>query len=379
MADLSKSALKALNRLKNLEGAVKERTNIWAPQNIIQSSSPGVNWLFGKGYGFPRGYSMLLWGKPKAGKSFLSFDFAGQFMKTNPNGIVMKFDTERRDEGQLDEQTAANFGIDLERWICYQGNRPDGVFDRIKSEVPAAIQEGLDVGLIIVDSITGIMGRRECEQTTVMQHQIGDHAVTLQVGLKSILDIQRNNRIGLILTAHASAELDIWKAKKNPTKASAAFGTQHHTEFWVNVERNETKTGNQNELEEKFLDESKKGFDDQGESTGHRIRVWMQDSSLGPKNRVAEFTLDYKRGIVNQHEELYKLGIRWGIIQRPTNRTYQIGENKFDGKPACLEAIAKSPELQKQIMVALQSLENTNSILEQSDDAAQAEFEAPES
>lgn len=377
MADLSKSALKALNKLKNLEGAVRERFDPWQPSNLLRSSSPGVNWIFGKTWGFPRGYSMLLWGIAKSGKSLLSYDFAGNFHKTNPAGVVLKFDTEQRDEGQLDEAGADRFGIDLERWVVFRGNRPENVWDRIRKEVPAVIQEGLDVGLIIVDSISEIQGRREANNDSVNDMTIGDQALTNQIGLRSILDVQRANKIGLILIGHAQAEMDPWKARKNKTRPGVAGGVLHHTEFHLNVERNETKTGNQDELEQSFTDDSKKGFDEKGETTGHKVRVWLQSSTFGCNNRVAEFTLDYQKGIINQHEEVFRLGTRWGVIQRPNAMTYQIGEDKFVGKPACLKALAESKELQQKIIAQLMALEGTGSITEQTSDEAISELEAP--
>jgi recA bacterial DNA recombination protein len=377
MSEMSKSALKALNRLKSLEGAVKDRFDPWQPSNLLRSSSPGVNSLFGHTWGFPRGYSMLLWGIAKSGKSLLSYDFAGNFHKTNPAGVVLKFDTEQRDTAQLDEAGAARFGIDLNRWIVFQGNRPENVWDRIRKEVPASIQEGLDVGLIIVDSISEIQGRREANNDSVNDMTIGDQALTNQIGLRSILDVQRAHRIGLILIGHAQAEMDPWKSRKNKTRPGVAGGVLHHTEFHINVERNETKTGNQDELEQSFVDDSRKGFDDKGETTAHKVRVWMQSSTFGCANRVSEFTLDYQKGITNQFEEVFKLGVRWGVILRPNAMTYQIGENKFVGKPACLRALAESKELQQRVIDWLMKLEGTSSMPEPTTEEAVSEFEAP--
>jgi predicted proteasome-type protease len=80
---------------------------------------------------------------------------------------------------------------------------------------------------------------------------------------------------------------------------------------------------------------------------------------------------------VNQFEEVYKLGIKWGVIQRPSTHTYQIGEDKFVGKPAILKALAESQELQQKVLARLMELENTNSIPEPTTEEAVAEFEAP--
>jgi len=379
MPEMTQKALKALNRLKNLEGVVKERVDPWAPSNLLRSSSPGFNWMMGHSHGFPRGYSMLLWGPAKSGKSFLSYDIAGNFLRSNPASVVLKFDTERRDQGQLSEESASHFGIDLNRWIVFQGNRPEAVWDRIRKEVPAVSQEGLDIGLIIVDSISEIQGRREADNESVNDQTIGDQALTNQIGLRSILDIQRTHNIALILIGHARAEMDMWKSRRSKTRPGVSGGVLHHCEMHINVEKNESKTGSQNELEEAFVDESKKGMDDKGETTGHKVRAWLQSSTMGTQNRVCEFTLDYKKGIINIHEELFRLGTRWGVIERPSTQTYQIGGDKFVGKPACLKALAESSELQQKVIAKLIELESVGSFPEQSTDEAIAELEAPTS
>jgi hypothetical protein len=320
---------------------------------------------------------MLLWGPAKSGKSLLSYDFAGNFHKTNPSGVVLKFDTEQRDQAQLSEESAAKFGIDLNRWVVFQGNRPENVWDRIRKEVPAVIQEGVDIGLIIVDSISEIQGRREANNDSVNDMTIGDQALTNQIGLRSILDVQRAHKIGLILIGHAAAEMNVWKARRNPIRPAVAGGVLHHTEFHMNIERNETKTGNQDELEQSFTDESKKGMDDKSETTGHKVRCWLQSSTFGTQNRVSEFTLDYQKGITSQFEEVFRLGIRWGVIVRPTAMTYQIDEQKFTGKPACLKALAESSELQQKVIAKLMELEGTSSMPEPTTEEAVSEFEAP--
>ena len=367
-------------KLRKLEGALIDRFDPWQASNLLKSSSPGFNWLFGKTYGMPFGYSTLLWGEQKSGKSLLFYDLAGQCHQQYPDSIVIKFDTEYRDDAQLDEDRARMFGIDLDRFIVFQCNKPEGVFDRIHNDVAALCDEGANVKLMGIDSISALMGRREAVQETVSQHQIGDHAVTLQVGLKSILEMQRKNRIHLVLAAHARDEMDALEVKRgNKKKPAAANAVKHHCEFFINVERNKNAKGRQDELENKFEDETKKDMDDKAsEQTGHKVIVWMQDSTMGPKNRVAEFTLDYEKGIVNQHEEIFKLGKSWNVIERVNAQVYKIGSEEFRGKPAILNALATRPDLQKVVLAGLLEREKTVGSVVISEEQAEKEFEAPE-
>jgi RecA/RadA recombinase len=350
--------------LRKLHGAVTERKNPFAPSNLLRSSSPGVNWLFGKNHGFPFGFSTLLWGVKKSGKSLLSYDWTAQLHKDDPEALVIKFDTEFRDQGQLSEEDAAMKGIDLDRLITIEANKPEHIFDAIKNQVAAIIDKGGKVKLIIIDSISDIMGRREAGQESVLKHQIGDHAMTMQIGLKSIIETQRQKQIALVMTAHARDEMDPHEVMRgNTKKPAAANAVLHYCEFSLYVAKNLTKTGRTDALGRDFKDESKKDFTDDGEQTGHKVLVWMQDNSMGPKNRSAEFTLDYAKGIVNQHEEIFRLGLSWQIIGRPNKLTYVVGEKQFVGKPAMLEALKKDTSLQQFIIAALLEREKSGTFI----------------
>jgi RecA/RadA recombinase len=351
-------------KLRRLEGAITERWDPWAPENLIRSSSPGVNWLFGHTHGMPRGFTTLLWSERKTGKTVLFYDMAGNTMRENPNAIVIKFDTEFRDLGQLDEKMAAAYGIDLDRFIVYQVNRPEQIFDRMKNEIREMIEEGADIPLIGIDSISDILGRREADQDSVSQHQIGDHAVTMGVGLKSIMETQRKKRIALVMIAHARDEMDPWEIKRgNKKKPAAANAVLHHCEFAINLQKNKTASGKVDALDRKFVDESRKDMDDDGQQTAHKTYVWMTDSSMGSVGRVSEYTFADGRGIVNQHEEVFRLGLAWKVIERPSKGQYVIGDQRFSGKPNLLDALAKDKNLQQVVLSKLLEMEKTQTFM----------------
>lgn len=359
-------------RLKKLEGFVQDDADPF--QNVIRSPSPSVNFIFGNTHGLPRGYSMLLWGPPGGGKSLLTNSIIGQLHRDDPEALVIKFDTEFRDNGQVTEETAKAFGIDKDRYIPYQVNKATQVFDRIDGEIQEMAKEGAKIGLIIIDSINGIQGRRESNSESIEQMTIGDHAQTVQIGLKKILPTQRQNKISLIVIAQQRSELDMWEVKKgNKTKAAVSHGTQHHCEYFVHVEKNTTKAGRTDALDKTFEDSSKKDLTDSADQTGHKVKVWMQKSSFGGAGRSAEFTLDYKRGIINQHEEVFVLGTKWGIIERPNARTYIVNGKSFGSKADCLKGLENSVDLQKFVVAGLMAAENR--ITKEIADAEAAEVE----
>lgn len=360
MANVSKY----VNQLRKLNGAIKDRYDYFDPSNLLYSSSPGINWLFGKNHGIPKGLTALLWGEKKSGKSLLFYDLIGKLHRSDPEAIAIKFDTEFRDEAQLSNDLLVNMGIDLERLVVIQSNEPKDIFDPVAGIVSDISKDGGKVGLIGIDSISGIQGRREVEQKSVTQHQIGDWAMTMQVGLKKVLPIIRKHKIFLLLNTHARDNMDpIEIMRGNKKKPAAANAVEHMAEFIVNVGRVNNKSGKVDELDRSFTDDSKKGMDGKGEQTGHKIYVWMQDNTVGPKNRLSEFTVDYSRGIVNTHEEIFRLGLAWKVIGRPGKGKYVLDGKEWFGKGNFLEALEGSVEMQRKIISELLEREKSGNFV----------------
>lgn len=338
-----------LAKLQKLEGA---NLGDYNPHNhVIQTPSPSVNMTFGRGHGLPLGYGMVLFGPPKGGKSVLCAATAGQLHRDDPEGIVIKMDSEYREGGQMTKRDLEMWGIDPDRYISYSANSPMLIFDRIETEIAAMCQEGMPLRLIIIDSITGIQGRRAMNADTIETQQIGDHALTVQEGFKRILPIQRKFKIAIIATAHVRAEMDMIEQKRgNKTKMAAAFGVQHWAEYFMAINPNLNKEGRTDLNGKEMVNEELTDFKGKGDQTGHKISVKMKDNSCGPKGRNAEFTLDYSRGIINKHEEVFLLGRDRGVLEMPNNKTYVFGDRKFVSKETMLDAIKNEDELSKAIL-----------------------------
>ncbi len=338
-----------LSSLQKIDGAVIDNYN--PHKHVIRFPSPSVNFAFGNGHGLPYGFTLVCAGPPKGGKTVLCNAAIGQLHQDDPDAFAIKFDTEFREQGQLTDEQAKLWGIDRDRYMCFSINTPAGVFDAIEQKVAALCQEGLPLKLVIVDSITGIQGRRAMNADSIDVQQIGDLALTLQEGFKRILPVQRKHKFAMILTCHVRAEMDQLEVKRgNKVKMALPFGVAHYAEYFMFVEPNRNKEGRTDLSGKEFRDESVADMAGNSEQTGHKIKIKIKDSSIGPKNRVGEFTLDYDRGIVNKHEEAYVLGVGRGIIQRPNAAAHVYGDLKWVGKPAMLEALEKDPKLCEKIL-----------------------------
>jgi len=73
--------------------------------------------------------------------------------------------------------------------------------------------------------------------------------------------------------------------------------------------------------------------------------VKMVDSSIGIQGRSGEFTLEYKRGLVNVGEEIATLAKKYKLVEMPNNRTYIVGDKKYSSKADFNQALEEDQEL----------------------------------
>lgn len=348
---------KLFSKLAEAEGAVNPDTADLAMLNCLRGPSPSVNWTFATpGFGMPFGCHAIYWGPPKSGKSLVANAQAGQLHRDDPEALVLKYNTELRGEIQGGNKSLNMFGIDKKRWMELDRNSPEGIFDHIEHEVDAMCQAGEKIRMVIIDSMTNITGRRAMNADTVMTQQIGDNALTNAEGLKRILPVIRKHKIALISTNHARAELDMQQQMRGKKmKMAGGYAYKHLAEYFCFIEPNESKDGKKNLLEEEFKDPEIKDFMEHAAKTGHKIRFAVTESSTGVAGRVGEFTLDYDRGIVNQHEEIALLAINLGIVERPDNTNYVLpgSDKKIKGFANYVMAVRDSLELQQVLMQAI--------------------------
>jgi RecA/RadA recombinase len=341
---------------QKMEGSVSDDSNPY--EAGVASLSPSANYIYGNSHLLPFGYGEVLYGPPKGGKSLFAHMKAGYLHQTDPTAIVVKFDTEMRTEVQLTPKAMQTFGIDPKRLWVFKVNAPALIFDQIETKIRALIEEGAPIKYIIIDSINGIQGRRAMNATTVDTQQIGDHALTVKDGLKRIIDTQRNKKIAISIITQVASEMDkIEQMRGNKFKMSAAFALQHWAEYFILLEPNRSKDGRQDLLGNDLVNDELTDFKDKSEKTGHKIRVTMKDSSLGIPGRSGEFTFDYQKGLINVHEEVFRLGLSRNIVQHPNNVTYAYGGKEWRGKEAFLTALQESQEMQDSIIKEIKMID----------------------
>jgi hypothetical protein len=72
---------------------------------------------------------------------------------------------------------------------------------------------------------------------------------------------------------------------------------------------------------------------------GHIVMAKIDKNKAAPPLRKCEFRVKYLEGVVDEHIEIGTLGIKYGVVERPNNRTYVYEGEKYVGKDNFFDAI----------------------------------------
>lgn len=343
---------KWLKQLKAYDDAVDYEYDAYAPENCLYTPSPYANWIFAnKSHGIPRMSSLLLLSEQKAGKSLLCYAMILEMQRRDPEGIAIYFNTELR--GQLQHGIFPE--IDRDRMIIYDTKDPEEIFDRIENDIKPMVQDGMPLRILVIDSLTNIQGVKRRDAESVANHIRGDHALTVQTGLDKLIPFCKRNRILHIGTSQLRANQKATPGGPD-TQMAESWNVKHTYEYFISLKRAGAADDKVDIEGKTFEDEGAKDARDNKLLTGHKIYVKMEQSSIGAQGRSAVFTMDYQKGIINQHEEIFFLGKGVGVIKLE-GRTYTFGDQKWIGKKEAALAIRDNPKLAEAILVEVKKLD----------------------
>lgn len=339
-------ANKWLKQLRAYDDTVDYEYDSFAPENCLYTPSPYFNWIFAnKSNGIPKNASILFFSEQKAGKSLSCYSVILEMQKRDPEGIAIYFNTELRGQLQHDVFPA----IDKERMIIYDTRDPKEIFDRIETDIKAMVQDGMPLRILVIDSLTKIMGIKRKDADSVEQHLRGDHALTIQTGMDKLIPFCKQNKIMLACTSQMRSNQEA-TAHGPKEKMAESWDVKHAFEYFVSLKR-AGAAEDKADLEGKTFEEDSKDARGNQLLTGHKIYVKMEANSIGPQGRSGVFTMDYKDGIINQHEEIFFLGKNSGVIATESNnRVFVYGGKKYVGKKEMSLAIKEDPKLAQEIL-----------------------------
>lgn len=342
---------KWLKQLKAYDDAVDYEYDSFAPENCLYTPSPYFNWIFAnKSHGVPKNASILMLSEQKAGKSLSCYAMILEMQRRDPEGIAIYFNTELR--GQLQHDIFPS--IDKERMIIYDTKDPVEIFDRIEKDIKAMVQDGMPLRIIVLDSLTNIQGIKRKDADSVGDHLRGDHSLTIQTGLDKLVPFCKQNKILLIGTSQIRANQKAGSHGPD-TQMAESWLVKHTFEYFISLKR-AGDANDKKDLDGKTFEEDIKDARDNKLLTGHKIYVKCEANSIGPQGRAGVFTMDYQKGIINQHEEVFFLGKNTGVIKLE-GQTYSFGKHSIRGQSAFANLIKNDNELSKSILEEVRKLD----------------------
>lgn len=197
--------------------------------------------------------------------------------------------------------------------------------------------------MIIIDSLAAIAYPKEANAESTTNHIMGDAAQYLNRGMKAILPVIRRYGIFNILCQHVRDNMDPQSAKYKKYIIPGGNALKHLVEYWILCEKINAK-------DSKSFDSMMTDGSGNAIQTGHSIRVTMEENSLGPQNRKVEVKLDYAKGLVDSHEEIATIAVNMGVVQRPNNMTYVVGDKKWTGWANFLLGMKDDVEMQHRLI-----------------------------
>lgn len=353
---------------------LKDEKNLLAssskPTELVMTESPSLNWALNGG--FPKGQTTLLYGPEGSGKSLVSMMAVGSLQSSDPDAYAVVISTEMRAPSP---QRLKQLGVDPDRTLIRQANTLHDVFDWINSKdekftnsdgskggpgLAFAIDQGVPFKALIIDSIKGIQGPKEQNLESVEKDFMGDLSKVLNPALRSILGMIRQHNLMTIFVQQVNMNMDQDEVKYQNKKYIIPSGQalKHFVEVSFLVERVVSKTS-------KLFDETLQSIRELPVQVGHTIRMKNDKHNLGKPFREAEFQIHYSKGIVNTGTEVATMAMNLNIITKPINpetgktinAQYVFKGNRWVGADKMILEIEKSPELQREIMEAVEALD----------------------
>ena len=337
-------------------------------KEIILTPSPSLNWALP----ITMGYTLCLYGPEGSGKSLISMLALGALMQSDPEAEAVLISTEMR---APTPDRLRTLGVDPDRLLIRQVNTLHDVFDWIVSQdekfinsdgskggpgLQFALKDGFKCKALIIDSIKGIQGPKEQKAESVEKDFMGDISKFLNPSLRAILPIIREYNLLTIFVQQVNMNMDADEVKYQNKKYIVPSGQalKHFCETMALVEKVTKK-------DSKIFDETMQSIRELPVQMGHTVRVKNEKDNLGKPNREAEFKIHYTQGVVRIGEEVAMLAANLGIIGHPLNdkgapiaSQYVFGAKKWIGMANVIKDVEENPELQAQIMKAVNDMDN---------------------
>lgn len=298
--------------------------------------------------GLPCGRIIQYYGPSGSGKTLLSLCAIKEAQTKDSDAMQVFIDAEQT----FSPSWAENLGIDVSKVVvvdgdlasngrkCFEmllgvpkedkashvlvGKKTEGLLDKIKTG-------DLNINLIILDSLGAIIPPIE-DVAVIGKSNMATLARFLTGVMKKLSLEVKKAKIPFIVINHKRENMDPYGADHTYSGGNSYTHFLSANVYFVAPQRKDAQL-----------------TDEKERRTGTILKAKVEKSKFGPWPRDCEFKVDFSQGVIDKHEEVAKLSLEYGIVQKPNNVSHVYGEQKWVGESKFFEALKSDPALMEEI------------------------------
>ncbi|KKN37885.1 hypothetical protein LCGC14_0758940 [marine sediment metagenome] len=336
---------KEMEKQHGEEGLFAGNSDMTTYSDAISTGSYALDDALGI-WGMPKGHIVQFAGFEQSGKTLMSLAAIAKWQKQNPDNWAMFIDA----EFSFHRGWAESIGVDTERLYVYRENKAAMIFDRlvgvpgkpnkntgeIKKVRPGILDieletGGTGLGIIVLDSVPAMIVPME-EASKAGKANMALMARFLPPELRKLTPLL--TQTGILFIAINQLRFTPGVTYGDPTSAPGGQALKHACSQMINFG---------------MINSKESRIEEDGEQVGHHIRAKVGKNKKAPPFRVAEFGIKYLEGVIDRNIEVRDIGARYGIIDRPSTKTWILDGVKYNGKDAMATALLDE-ELQLSVL-----------------------------
>lgn len=279
------------------------------------------------GGGLAKGRLVEIYGAESSGKTSIALTALGNVQKEGGTAVFVDA------ENALDPKYAAKLGVNLDDLAVAQPDSAEQALDLIQDLTESGV-----VDIIVLDSIAALVPKAELEGDAG-DHTIGLVARLLSKQLKKLIKPANITNTTVLFINQTRDAIGSFSPFGTPTTTTGGKAMKFYAS-----QRIEVKRGQQIKSDEA-------GSKD---VIGNEVKFKIVKNKIAPPFGTGSSVLTFNQGI-NVPAEIIEVGVQYGIVEMPNNRTYvekETGEIFGKSKASALERLKEDEELLNRLIAA---------------------------